>query len=535
MAARDRPIPMRRPGNSTAVPRPAHAFRVSATLFLTVLATRVPFSSRLLFSLDSVQFALALKRYDVPTHQPHPPGYFLYVMLGKLADALSGNANRGFVSLSIVFSGLLIVFLFLLGAELYDRRTGILAALIGITSPSVWFQGEVALTYIVGGCFAALIALLCAKIMNGKPKWLFFSALAMGIAGGFRQDTPVFLFPLWLYAVKDLPPRKIAISAGLMILASAAWFAPMLRMTGGWDAYWGAFRELWRFNTGGVSVFAQGWRAFAFYSRTVARFTLYGIGVGIFPLALAGYASARRRKGNRSWGRRGLFLALWTAPSILFYLFVFVQPANPGYAMVFLPALCIAIARSVEFLDVDLQRFWRRSLFLPIVSFVVLGNAALFLWTASPASYAEIRGHDADLSRIIKAVATFPPDSTAVVVAKPYVFYGFRHIMYYLPDYRVYQIDVRIAPTGERRKTFWGMHRETFRTDGIELPKGIRRVAVLTDTGSCERLCREKGAVVEAVTSDFLIVSIPVERLGSAFPRERFSSSTEDAGVLPWI
>jgi hypothetical protein len=45
--------------------------------------------------------------------------------------------------------------------------------------------------------------------------------------------------------------------------------------------------------------------------------------------------------------------------------------------------------------------------------------------------------------------------------------------MYYLPAYRVYQIDVRILPTGEERKTFWGTHRETFVTDQIILPENI--------------------------------------------------------------
>lgn len=45
--------------------------------------------------------------------------------------------------------------------------------------------------------------------------------------------------------------------------------------------------------------------------------------------------------------------------------------------------------------------------------------------------------------------------------------------MYYIPEYRVYQIDMRVSPTGEERKTFWGMHRETFLTDEIIVPGNI--------------------------------------------------------------
>jgi hypothetical protein len=57
---------------------------LSLSLFLLVIVTRVPFKSDLLYSMDSVNFALALDQYSIPVHQPHPPGYFLYVMLGRL-------------------------------------------------------------------------------------------------------------------------------------------------------------------------------------------------------------------------------------------------------------------------------------------------------------------------------------------------------------------------------------------------------------------------------------------------------------------
>ncbi len=44
------------------------------------IATRWPYRARLLPTWDAVQFGLALERYDVVQHQPHPPGYILYVL-----------------------------------------------------------------------------------------------------------------------------------------------------------------------------------------------------------------------------------------------------------------------------------------------------------------------------------------------------------------------------------------------------------------------------------------------------------------------
>ncbi len=72
---------------------------------MTVIS-RIPFASSFLYNHDSVAYALALRQYDITIHQPHPPGYFLYVMLGKLLFKFVPDANVVFVCISIGFSGL---------------------------------------------------------------------------------------------------------------------------------------------------------------------------------------------------------------------------------------------------------------------------------------------------------------------------------------------------------------------------------------------------------------------------------------------
>jgi hypothetical protein len=73
---------------------------------------------------------------------------------------------------------------------------------------------------------------------------------------------------------------------------------------------------------------------------------------------------------------------------------------------------------------------------------------------------------------MLEGIKTFDPAKTAIFVG-PYIFYGYRQIMYYLPRYYVYQVDVRVAPTGEVRKTFWGHNKETFLSKEIILPRSI--------------------------------------------------------------
>jgi hypothetical protein len=114
-------------------------------LFLITIISRVPFTSKFLYHMDSVQYALALEKYDVTIDQPHAPGYFLYVMMGRFLNLLLDDANTVYISISIFFSGLTVLVLYYFCREMFDRRTAIVCALMAITSPNLWFHGELAL------------------------------------------------------------------------------------------------------------------------------------------------------------------------------------------------------------------------------------------------------------------------------------------------------------------------------------------------------------------------------------------------------
>src|SRR4030042_238026 len=92
------------------------------SLFILTILTRIPFTSKYLYHWDSVQFALALEDYDITVHQPHPPGYFLYVMLGRLVNLFVKDANTTFIFISILFSSLQVVTLSFFGIEIFDTQ-----------------------------------------------------------------------------------------------------------------------------------------------------------------------------------------------------------------------------------------------------------------------------------------------------------------------------------------------------------------------------------------------------------------------------
>ena len=66
------------------------AQRALAALALIFAIAHVPFLARSLEDIDSVNFALGVRDFDVATHRPHPPGYPVYIFLGKIATAIAG-------------------------------------------------------------------------------------------------------------------------------------------------------------------------------------------------------------------------------------------------------------------------------------------------------------------------------------------------------------------------------------------------------------------------------------------------------------
>jgi len=180
-------------------------------LFAITLISRIPFTSKLLYSQDAVQFALAIEKFDVYLHQPHPPGYFLYVIAGKLLNLFFHDTNSSFLVLSIIASGLTVVAVYHLGRALFDQETGLWAAGFAVTSPLLWYYGELALTYVVAAFLNTVIAVICWDLVKGRSKWLYVSPVILGITGGVRQDVLIFLVPLWLFCILRFNWRKVLI------------------------------------------------------------------------------------------------------------------------------------------------------------------------------------------------------------------------------------------------------------------------------------------------------------------------------------
>jgi len=456
---------------------PALDVAISVGLALVTLASRWPYRARMLYNWDAVQFALALREFDIAKHQPHPPGYVLYVGLGRLVNATLGDPTQAYVTLAMVFSAATTFTVYWLARALYDRVTAAAAGALLAVSPLFWFYGSVGLTYAGEAFGASLMALLAYRTLAGSVIHLYVGALCLGLAGGLRQSLLVLLFPLWAAcAVLGVRSRaRLAAAAAILVGAVLAWFLPLVWLSGGWTAYLRASTELYASTVLPTSLLGGD------LETTVrqARYVLESVLVGLGPLAIAlGALPVYVRR--RGWATREWFLVTWVVPPLAFYTLGHFGQA--GYVLTFLPALVILLSGAVvELVSAGAERLrrpqWRWALTLAALGPLLLINTGFFVsarpvprefdhrsgdtwvWRARDEAHdwilsrtaAALREHEAVLRTYVETIrAVYDGADTALLteLGNPRSYPWLRHAMYYLPEYPIYQLSLRAESPG---------------------------------------------------------------------------------------
>ncbi|HIP95918.1 MAG TPA: hypothetical protein EYH32_01740 [Anaerolineae bacterium] len=415
----------------------------TVALFLGTVLSRVPFRSHILYHWDSVNFAFAMQHFDVAAEQPQPPGYIAYVWLCRLVDLLFHDPQTTMVWISIVGSGLAVVAMYLLGRAMFDRRTGLVGALFLATSPLFWFYGEIALPHALDTFLVILSAWLLWEVMQGRAWAVVPAAASLAVAGGVRQQTPVFLGLTALCAairflrrvgwVRGLRWGGVAIA--VFGLLCAGWFFPLINSTGGLARYRqvvGAFSE--RFDTTTSLLLGAGWFGLSRNLRKLSMYTAFGWSVALVPLGLYVLQRVGQRRFGVRW-ERILFLLAWVSPPLFFY--VIIHMGQQGLVFVFLPALLLVSALATVRL---LEGRGRMALAMGMAALVLI-NVGLFI--ALPEyplgserlkvlSWDTLRNNDVYYQGRFDAIREhFPAESTAIIATR------WRHVQWYLPEYRL--------------------------------------------------------------------------------------------------
>src|SRR5438094_3305292 len=165
-------------------------------VFALLLLTRIPAMAAYL-SIDNVNLAFSLEKFDPRIHQPQPPGYPFFVLFGRIANVVFRDAGRTFAAISIMVSGLSLAAAFVLGKKMFSRWAGVAAAFLLLVNPVFWHSSLDGPLRPHLALFSLLTASCCWRCWNGEKRFAYWGAVALGVGSGFRPDLIAFLSPLW--------------------------------------------------------------------------------------------------------------------------------------------------------------------------------------------------------------------------------------------------------------------------------------------------------------------------------------------------
>jgi hypothetical protein len=322
-------------------------------LLLVYFLAHLALLPRTLEDLDSINFALGVREFDVARHQPHPPGYPVFIALAKLTTSacrvlgIEAAAPRGLAVWSAIAgaAALPMIFLFFRALERRDRLAW-WSTIVTAAAPLYWFTALRPLSDMTG--FACAIAAQ-ALMIGRRPRVLVAGALVAGLAIGIRSQTAVLTLPLLAFVLlmRDgaLPLRRRLAALGAFAMGVIAWGVPLLIVSGGPAAYlqalgaqagedFGGVVMLWTHRTPRVA-------AFALVNSFVWPWDWWP-GVGMCVLAAAGALRIAWR-APRSF----VLILVAFAPYAIFHL-LFHETDTVRYALPMVPVVAYAAMAALE-------------------------------------------------------------------------------------------------------------------------------------------------------------------------------------------
>ncbi len=317
--------------------------KLVGTLAVVVLAAHFAVLPPSLEDIDSVNFAMGVRGFDVAQHQPHPPGYPVYIALARIATpalaavGIAAPDVRGLAIWSALGAAALVPLLFWLvrGIDGDEHRAAI-TAVLSVCTPLVWFNGARPMSDTIGLALAvASLAAMASTVGDpaGAARRDVLGALLAGLSIGIRSQMVFLTLPLMAFVL--LLSRRRLEMIGAFGAGVAVWALPLVVLSGGPAGYLRALGSqagedfagvvmLWTNPSPRVAVFA----ALDSFVRPWDSAVLGGI---VVSLAAAGAMVLARR------APRALALAVLTfGPYAIFHL-LFQETLTTRYALPLVP------------------------------------------------------------------------------------------------------------------------------------------------------------------------------------------------------
>ncbi|MBI4407256.1 MAG: DUF2723 domain-containing protein [Candidatus Kerfeldbacteria bacterium] len=464
----------------------------------------LPFMSRLPYNWDAAQFVLALRHYDISMHQPHPPGYPLFVVLGKLLS-LVFTENTALVVVAALLGFVSVLVLYLFCYRLWSNKLGSSLIAIGyLLNPLFWLYRETALSYTADAAASIIMGYVVWQTMTNRFRhYVLISSVVLAVAGAIRPSLVLLLLPLFIFQLSFHRRnwKLILMALGIVVVGTLAWLMPVMWLTGGVGEYLTHSRNLYSTAAASINIGAQ--------TKLLFNTLLVSLNIILIPM-VAGVVLLviRYRLYWRTFIHVYLYAVVWLLPAVLVYSFG--HFGQLGYALILVPPcylLLIPVMQSS--LDKWILR-WLGALGLALISLIFLvltpgyahpnffphTRAELYLQHLAritpnlfKLNRVAIKQNDTKLTSIMAAMTAYPPSQTVIVTGRDLLYPSpangllirndelLRELSAMLPDYTV----VEVAPGRDYFLQAYANQMETTYQRTITLPNELHYVVFMLD------------------------------------------------------
>ncbi|MGC8915846.1 MAG: hypothetical protein ACP5NF_02555 [Thermoanaerobaculum sp.] len=341
---------------------------------------------------DEALLAAGVVDFDPGHHMPHPPGFPLWVWIGRLVMGLGvRDPLRALQLASAGFSVLGAAGVWALTRKLVAAELALPAALLSAFLPGVWFHAARGFSETPSAVVFLLAVVLWVR--DGERNF-FAGTLLLAAAALIRPPlAPFFLVAalLWVYQARP-GPRTLLVAAATSAALVLATLAPLVLEAGGLAPYWESFathagEHAALLGSEGADLATLGWVRGLGGPVPAAAFTV---------LVAVGWLLSLREAGFWPWARAS-FLGLW-----LVYLLVFTHNRTyPRYWVLPFLLAPVLVARALAWI-----LRWR------LLAAAVVGATAgvSALWTYPAVAYV----HCHPLPAVEAFLAAKDPNATVV-------------------------------------------------------------------------------------------------------------------------
>lgn len=214
--------------------RLSNVLRQNVEILVLVIAALFLYStfiSRYFNEQDGINFALALSRYDVSAHRPHPPGYPVFIFVSSILYKITQDPLLSLTSVSVLSGGLTLIPTYAVAKRLFNREIAFFSALALSVTPGFWLSSEQAVS---DSFFTFLLTLAISQPLVGRQSkaQLYASWGTLGLALGVRPFNFVFIAPFLFETSRVGRRRDIAYCAVILLSMLLLAFLPAVLLTG---------------------------------------------------------------------------------------------------------------------------------------------------------------------------------------------------------------------------------------------------------------------------------------------------------------